>query len=338
MLDQFRLASTFAQSLNDHKVPLAAVLHNAGLPAGLFLQEKVQVNTPQLFAFWRAIGEVSNDPAIGLKLSAEYRLERYNPTSIAAVCSKTFGDAVQRMGRYKQLVCPEQINLRPSRLKAGTSETAVEFVFTNATEVEPDVLVDNCLAWILTIGQRGTDRRIAPLRVELTRPSKHREILEKYYGCRVKFKAERNAIVFATTDLDMPFTTHNAELLAMVSGLLDAELAERKAGTDVGNQVKHALKRSLAGKRPTLQDVASEVGMSTRSLQRKLSDAGFTFQHVVEETRRELAHHYLSQSAVELTETAYLLGYSDASSFFRAFNSWEGVTPGEWRAKQRAVA
>lgn len=332
MTDRFRLASTFAQSLKDHKVPSAEVLRSAGLPAGLFQQEKPQVDTAQLFAFWRAVGEVSKDPAIGLKLSAEYKLERFNPTAIAAVCSRTFGDAVERMGRYKQLVCPEEINLR----RQG-KETAVEFVFTNATESEPDVLVDNCLSWILTIGQRGTDGRIAPVRVELMRATKHRELLEKYYGCRVKFKAERNAIVFRTTDLDMHLTTHNAELLAMVSGQLDSQVAERKAGADVGTQVKHALKRSLAGKRPTLQDVASEVGMSTRSLQRKLADARITFQQVVEETRRELAHHYLSQSAVELNETAYLLGYADANSFFRAFNNWEGVTPGEWRT-QHSVA
>jgi AraC-like DNA-binding protein len=328
MIDRFRLASTFAQSLKDHKVPPAEVLRNAGLPSGLFQQEKIQVDTSQLFAMWRAVGEVSRDPAIGLKLSAEYRLERFQPTSIAAVCSRTFGDAVQRMGRYKQLVAPEEINLRPQG-----KETAVEFVFTHATETEPDVLVDNCLSWILTIGQRGTDGRIAPVHVELTRGTKDRALLEEYYGCRVKFNAERNAIVFRTTDLNMPFTTHNAELLAMVSGQLDAEVAERKTSSDVGTRVRHALKRSLAGKRPTLQDVASEVGMSTRSLQRKLSDAGVTFQHVVEETRRELARHYLSQSAVELNETAFLLGYEDASSFFRAFNSWEGVTPGEWRTK-----
>jgi AraC-like DNA-binding protein len=333
MTDRFRLASTFGQSLKDHQVPPAEVLRSAGLPAGLFQQEKPQVDTAQLFAFWRAVGEVSKDPAIGLKLSAEYKLERFNPTAIAAVCSRTFGDAVERMGRYKQLVCPEEINLRPQG-----RETAVEFVFTNATESEPDVLVDNCLAWILTIGQRGTDGRIAPVRVELVRPSRHRELLEKYYGCRVTFKAERNAIVFRTADLDMPLTTHNAELLAMVSGQLDAQVAERKAGADVGSQVKHARKRSLAGKRPTLHHVASEVGMSTRSLQRKLADARITFQQVVEETRRELAHHYLSQSAVELNETAYLLGYADANSFFRAFNSWEGVTPGEWRMQHRAVA
>ncbi|MEO8589477.1 MAG: AraC family transcriptional regulator ligand-binding domain-containing protein [Flavobacteriales bacterium] len=333
MTDRFRIASNLAQRLKEQKVPITSLLRHAGLHAGFFEQEKIHATTAELFGLWRAVGEVSADPAIGLKMGTETRFERFEPQAIAAVCSKTFGDAVERMGRYKQLVCPEEINLR-----ASGKETAVEFVFTEAAGSEPDVLVDVCLSWILGIGQRGTDGRVAALRVELKRPAKQRELLEKHYGCRVKFKAERNAIVFRTADLDLPFTTHNAELLAIVGAQLDQDLKARKSASDVGSQVKHALKRSLAGKRPALQDVASEVGMSPRTLQRKLADASITFQHVVEETRRELAHHYLKQSAVELNETAYLLGYEDANSFFRAFHGWEGVTPGEWRMRQRAVA
>jgi AraC-like DNA-binding protein len=74
-----------------------------------------------------------------------------------------------------------------------------------------------------------------------------------------------------------------------------------------------------------------------RTLQRRLTDAGITFQQLVEDTRRDLAHHYLQQSTVELNETAYLLGYEDANSFFRAFHLWEGTSPGEWRTRHRTA-
>jgi AraC-like DNA-binding protein len=97
--------------------------------------------------------------------------------------------------------------------------------------------------------------------------------------------------------------------------------------------VKDVLRRSLAGKRPTLQDIAQQLGLGARTLQRRLTDAGITFQQLVEETRRELARHYLKQRAVELNETAFLLGFEDANSFFRAFQSWEGTSPTEWRTR-----
>ena len=106
----------------------------------------------------------------------------------------------------------------------------------------------------------------------------------------------------------------------------------------MGEQVKDTLRRSLAGKRPTLQDVARELGLGARTLQRRLTDAGITFQQLVEETRRDLAHHYLKQSNVELNEIAFLLGFEDANSFFRAFQAWEGTSPSEWRTRHGAAA
>jgi len=70
-------------------------------------------------------------------------------------------------------------------------------------------------------------------------------------------------------------------------------------------------------------------------LQRRLTEQGITFQRLLEEARRELARHYLLHSSRELNETAYLLGYEDANSFFRAFHHWEGTSPGQWRVLQR---
>src|SRR5512133_1749131 len=120
--DRFKVSSLLARRLGEHKVSLPAVLSRAGLPAGFFQQEKIYVTTAELFALWRAIGETSADPAIGLKLGAEPRFERYQPTAIAAVCSHSFRDALQRISRYKQLTCPEQI-----RVQVSGAEAAVEF-------------------------------------------------------------------------------------------------------------------------------------------------------------------------------------------------------------------
>ena len=214
----------------------------------------------------------------------------------------------------------------------------MEFFYVEATEPQPDLLVDMVLSWILAVGQRGTDGQLAPLRLELTRTAKHRELLERHFGCRVRFKADRNALVFRSSDLDRLFITHNEELLTVIGTQLDSELAARNESQNVGEQVKDALRRSLAGKRPTLQDVAQELGLGARTLQRRLADKGMAFQQLVEDTRRELAHHYLKQNAVELNEAAFLLGFEDANSFFRAFQGWEGTSPGEWRTQYCARA
>ena len=334
MSDQFKVSSLLATRLREHKISVASVLRHAGLPAHFLEQEKIYATTSELFALWRAIGEVSGDPEIGLKLGSESRVERYDATEIAAVCSRSYRDALQRIALCKQLTCPEEI-----RVQSEGDETTVEFRFLQAEKSEPDVLVDVCLSWVLFIGQRGTDSQIKPLRLELMRPPKNRELLERHFGCRVRFKAERNAVVLQTSDVNRPFTTYNVELLEILGAQLDSEIEARRAAQNVEEQVKRTLKRSLAGRRPSLQDVAQELHLSVRTLQRRLTDSGVSYKKVVEDTRRELARQYLQQSTVELSETAFLLGYEDTiNSFFRAFHEWEGTSPGEWRSRHRGIA
>lgn len=330
MSDRLRISNAWGKRFADQKIIVPALLRRAGLPSGLFEQERVYLTTAQLFALWRSVGEMTPDPAIGLRLGSETRLARSHPAGIAVLCSRTFGDALHRLARYKQLTCPEEI-----RVDRKSGEASVEFFYVEATEPQPALLVDMVLSWILSVGRHGTGDPITPLRVELSRPARHRELFEGHYGCRVLFKADRNALIFRSRDLDHPFVTQNDELLAVLGAHLEAELEARNATANLGQRVKEALSRSMAGRRPALEDVARELGMGTRTLQRRLTDSGLTFQTLVAETRRQLAHHFLTQRTVELNEAAFLLGFADANSFFRAFQGWEGISPGEWRARNQ---
>jgi AraC-like DNA-binding protein len=316
--------------LGELGVKLSDVIRHAALPASFFEQDRIFVSTDELFALWRAIAAASGDPAIGLKLGGQVCVEQQDPATIAALCSRSFGDAVQRMARYKQLTCPEEIRTH----LAGT-ETSVEFTWLLAREEEPAVLTDLCLSWVLAIGRRGTGELLTPMRLDLARKASQRALYEAHYGCRVHFEAERNALVFRSRDLERPFVTHNSDLLAMLGPQLDAELRERRE--TLTERVKTAVKRVLAGRRPSLRDVARHLSMSVRTLQRRLNEDGVTFQEIVETARREMARHYLRQTSLELVETAYLLGYEDSNSFFRAFHHWEGTSPGEWRNAQRSA-
>jgi AraC-like DNA-binding protein len=330
MADRFRITKGWAHRFAAEKIHVPTLLRRADLPSHLFEQEKIYVTTAELFRLWRSVAELSEDPGFGLKLGTELRFEHSHPVSIAGVCSRTFGDALQRLARYKELTCPEEI-----RIHRRAQETSVEFVFVEASETEPGIMVDVGLSWILNVGRRGSEGEITPLRLELARPVKHRALLESHFGCRAQFNAPRNALVFRSSDLDRPFVTHNEELVTALGTHLESELNSHKAGPDLSQQVKEALRRGLAGSRPTLQGIAHELGMSARTLQRRLAEAGVTFQQSVEDTRRELARHYLKQSTVELNDAAFLLGFKDANSFFRAFQDWEGTSPGEWRSRTR---
>jgi AraC-like DNA-binding protein len=171
----------------------------------------------------------------------------------------------------------------------------------------------------------------------LRRPIINKRAYENFFACPVKFGARRNRLFFQVEDLDQPFITHNADLLEVIAPQLEAELKQYLTNRSLKEQAKGILKRSLAGQRPRLEDVAVELRMGGRTLQRKLLEQGTTFHTLTEEARHEMAQHemaqhYLRQRSLELNETAYLLGYEDPNSFIRAFHKWEGTSPGEWRS------
>jgi AraC-like DNA-binding protein len=333
MTNRFRISGTFARRLEELGLPPAVVLRHAGLPAALFDQERIQVTTEEMFAVHRALQELSGDPAIGLKLGSEERIERYDPIAIAALHTRTLREAIAKLARYKQLTCPEEI-----RVIEHADECSVRFIWLLANQPEPEALIDICFAWCVAIARRGTGHAVNPKRVEFQRAGTHRHVFEQHFRCPVTFSAADNLLVFHKADLDRTFVTHNPDLLAMVAPQLEAELAEQLATRTLKDQVKAVLKRIIAGQRPLLKDVAVELRLSTRTLQRRLTEERVTFQVLVEEARRELAQHYLRHSSLELNETAYLLGYEDSNSFFRAFHQWEGTTPAQWRnANSRGV-
>jgi AraC-like DNA-binding protein len=331
MKPHFRIDNRFGQHLAERGLSVAEVLARARLAPGFFERDKVDATTEELFALWAAVGEISADPAIGLLLGSEDRLEHYNPISVAMLYTRSFAEALDRAARYKKLSCPEEIEI----LTQGDEHSA-RFRWLLAEREAPDCLVDLVFAWLVTIGRRGTGLGTAfsPLRVELRRPARSARVYERHFGCPVAFGAAADALVFRRADVERPFLTHNAEFLAILAPHLEAELSRQRAQQDLVEQVKGAIKRLLVGRRPDLEDVARDLCVSPRTLQRRVAAQGRTYQQLLEEARRELSRRYLLDTKLELNEAAFLLGYEDASSFFRAFRQWEGVSPGRWRKEQ----
>ena len=334
MIKHFRVAGILRTRLEESGVEVSSALRNAGLPRDLFEQSRILVTTEQLFALWRAIGEVSGDPSIGLKLATETKTERFHPMGIAALSTANLGAASQHMARYKRLSAPEEI-----LHDLDNEEWIIQFRWTLAMDVEPAVLIEHCFAWVLTIARHGSGTRIAPVRVELVQPRTHMKALERFFGCPVFCGKLRNAMIFRADDVALPFVTRNAELLEMLAPQFEQELKQRTANDDSFlEMVRGAIQRKLTGHRPAIEDIARDLHMSSRTLQRRLQESGSGFQNLLDNARHEMALYYLRNSVLELTEAAYLLGYVDANSFARAFRGWEGVPPTHWREINRSSA
>ena len=333
MSKRLRFSGSNFTRLEELGLSAAALLRRAGLPQLLREQPVSLLKTDEYFALWRAIGELSTNPAIGLLLGTENRTERFHPIGLAALSSETFGAGIDQMARYKQITCPEEI-----LQEKDDEEWSIRFHWLLAKEIEPPVLIECAFAWVLSIGRHGTRTRLSPIRVELLQPRKHVKAIERHFGCPVICGASRNAIIFRPSDANRPFVTRNAELLGMLAPQLERELKQNNLDENFIDRIRIAIQEKLTGRRPTIEDIADVLHMSPRTLQRRLQDEGSSFQRVLEDARHHLARNYLVNPVLELNEAAYLLGYEDSNSFVRAFRMWEGIPPARWREQQLKVA
>jgi AraC-like DNA-binding protein len=150
---------------------------------------------------------------------------------------------------------------------------------------------------VLSTGRLGTGTLLSPLRVEFLQPRSHPKIIGRHFACPVVCGAPRNAIVFRAADAQRPFVTRNAELLAMLAPQLEEELQKQTGDENFSEQVRITVQQKLAGRRPTIDDIAAMLHVSSRTLQRRLQDERTSFQRVLEGARHQLARHYLCLSS-----------------------------------------
>jgi AraC-like DNA-binding protein len=333
MMKRFRVPGRLALKLKEHGISVSAVLRSAGLSRDLFEQARVLVSTEELFALWHAIGVVSSDPLMGVKLGVETKTERFHPMAIAALSTQNLVTATGHLARYKKLTAPEEI-----LAKLGKEEFSVGFRWLLAVDAEPQVLTDYCFSWMISLARHGTGTQLTPLRVEYVHQRQNLRELEHSFGCKVVCGVSRNAIYFRASDATAPFVTQNVELLELLAPQFEKQLRQYKEEDSFIELVRRAIQDRLTGQRPSMDVISEALHMSPRTLQRRLQESGSSFQRVLDEARHQMARYYLSNSVLELNEAAYLLGFEDPNSFGRAFRTWEGVPPSDWRQSHRSSA
>jgi AraC-like DNA-binding protein len=324
--DRCKIPKAFWYALEQLTVRPAAVLRQAGLPATLHVREQGAVSTAQLFAIWEAVEKLTAEPGFGIRLVEATNVAAHKPAFFAAFYASNYRDALSRVARFRRMCTPEKIHFAE---RDGQFIISTDWPCTD--EPQPSISVDVNFGFMLELGRRGTGQRLTPIRVDLRRSAPQADVHWAYFGCPVHYGAARDELVLRSSDLDRPFPGHNPELLDLLTPALTAALSAVEAQCSIGGQVKVILKRGMASGRPGLAAVARDLGMSARTLQRRITDEGTTFRVLLAESRQELGRYLLSDGSLGIEEVACLLGYQDTSSFYRAFNIWEGMSPSNWR-------
>ncbi|GAA0134485.1 AraC family transcriptional regulator [Paenibacillus sp. YSY-4.3] len=325
--DRIKMPAGFWEGLRQLGIAAHDVAVKAKLPLTIITEP--EVTTAQYFAIWQAYSDLIGDTAKGIiKLATAFETAKYPPTVLATYHARDYRDALNRMARYKQMCPPESL-----RITEEDEHCTIELEWQDTEQQGPPILVGITLAFLLELGRRGTGYPLTAKFVEFSHSMGDVQALEAYFGCRIQTSAKRNRLTLHRRDLDRPFVSYNEELLEILTPALDQSLDKQQRSLTMTEMVKWIMKRSLTGGRPNIQAVAKELSVSDRTLQRRLTEENTSFKQLLIQARHEQAREYLANPAFDIKEVAYLLGYEDQNSFYRAFRLWEGVTPSNWRTQ-----
>ncbi len=328
MADQVPIPLDLFDRLRQVGLDVDAILRRAKLPRSRFSVPKPQGTTAEFFALWRAVEEESDDPGLGLRIGVEVLPDEANVVSLAAMHSATLGEGLQKLARYKRLVCPEKITID---VKGG--EARLRFEWLLADGAPPSLLTDIIFAGVTNLAQRGTKTPVRPRRLEFIRRRANEAMLRRHFRCQLRFDAPHDLLVLDEEALALPMVQRNAQLLAVLLPGLEQAVQQDELARTLADDVRTALAESMCGDRPAVAKIAKGLGMSPRTMQRRLGELGTTYQDVLDDVRRRSARHLLANADLGIGEVAFLLGFEEVNSFTRAFQSWEGTTPAKWRAQ-----
>ncbi|MDY6998627.1 MAG: helix-turn-helix domain-containing protein [Actinomycetota bacterium] len=301
------------------------LLRAAGLPADLLGRDEAVLAPRQYYALFEALDQLVGDRDLAVAIADKLSPEVFDPPIFAAMCSPTLHVAAERIAVHKRLLGPLRL-----RVAADTDGLDIEIVWP-AGDPPPAVLPGVEVAFWVALARLGTRTLVVPQRVVVPQLPRNIDEVEGWLRTRVE-RGDATRVRFSLLDANRPFLTANAGMWEFFEPELRRRLNDLADDATLGAKVRAALIELLPAGTGTAQGVARHLGISTRTLQRRLGEEGLTFQRLLADLRAQLAHHYLTQSALPLTEIAFLLGYDNTNSFHRAFNQWTGSTPSGVRA------
>ncbi|MFD7310432.1 AraC family transcriptional regulator ligand-binding domain-containing protein [Promicromonospora sp. NPDC059942] len=319
--ERFELEPTVQALLRDIGIAPPVVLRRARLPADLFARRPIELSADEYYRFWTALEVEGGDRSLAVDIGRAISVEMFSPPLFAALCSTDLTAAARRVATYKAL-------MGPLRMSAETGQgLTISYTWpTSAASAPPPLLAVVELVFWVALARIATREPVRPSRVTVADRPANLPRLEEYLGARVRTSGTYS-ITFGTADASRPFLTENEAMWRVFAPDLRRRLSDLDASATVTDRVRAALRDTLPAGDASIGAVTSRLATSPRTLQRQLRKEGTTFQGVLTATREELARHYLDVEGLRTTEVAYLLGYGDTTSFYRAFRAWTGVTP-----------
>lgn len=315
------------RALEARGVDTNALLRQAGCDPALFHVPETRVSNRVIQRVFELAEAATGDACFGIEVGKQVRGVALHALGYAWLASAALGEAMVRLARYTRVLT----EFWRGELRDEPRGVRFVLVYGDPRGTGPLSRHDAVLAGILKLCRITYGDGFAPLEatVERERPA-CAQVFEEWFRAPIVWGAPYPSLLCRREDLERPLVTSNPGV-ALASDQLVNDYLARLDRDDVIAQVRRKLLACFPAGAPTQATIARALGMSSRTLHRRLAEAGTSFERLLDDTRRDLAAEYLRRSDYSVGEVAYLLGFAETSSFNRAFRRWTGKSPSDFR-------
>jgi len=316
--------------LLERNIPSAPLLSKAGLSVEQIDDRSVRIKARSQIRFIELAADALQDDLLGFHLARDYDLREIGLLYYVLASSEVLNDALQKAARYSGIT-NEGVSLR----FRATREAAITLDYIGIERRSECHQMEFWLLSLVRLCRQLANRRLIPSRIRVIHhrkkmPAEFRSLL----GCEVEFGAAVDEVVFPVAVTRMAIGSADTHLNELLTKYCEEALVHRApARTTLRSSVENAMAPLLPHGQANAVEIARRIGMSHRTLARRLSAEGLTFSEIAEELKGDLARHYLRDGDLPISQIAWLLGYREVSAFTHAFRRWTGMTPRQARAQ-----
>jgi AraC-like DNA-binding protein len=309
-------------------VPVAPLLKRAGLTPELIAQPEERLSVRSQIALLDEAAIALKDDCIGFTLARDFDPREIGLLYYVMASSQTLDDALKRIARYSKVT--------NEALVFGYREgnrLIISLSYSGVSRHSDRHQIEFCMFAALRICRVLTGHNLVPQHFSFSHyRSGNTAEMARFVGTKVEFGADTDEFALNLDARALPVIHSDPYLNDLLLKYCEAALADRRGDTSqLRTRVENAISSVLPHGRVLVEDVARSLGMSERTLTRKLSDEGLNFTEILQQLRRDLAVRYLDDRKLHVSKIAWLLGFNEVSAFTHAFRRWTGKTPSQMR-------
>jgi len=308
---------------------VAPLLARSGLTLAQAEDRHARIGVANQVTLLGLLAEVLGDDLLGFHLGESFELREAGLLYYVMASAPTLWDALARAERYGTIT---NEGIVPAC--AREDDVRLRFTYVGVPRHADRHQAEFWMTGVIRLARQLTGAGLRPVRVALAHPRRPTsDRLEALFGCPTAFGSREDMVAFALGAGDLPLPGADPYLHDLLLGYCEEALAHRgRPAESLRTRIENTVASLLPHGRPLVDDVARSLGMSQRTLSRRLAQEGLTFARILDEMRRDLAQHYLRDDRLPVSRIAWLLGFQEVGAFTHAFRRWTGRTPTEARS------